>query len=598
VLAAAAALTKTNMGAAAIGVVLVAAAAGGARRLAATAAVAAAAFLILWVALGNSISDVPEWCRLSLSLVGGYSAAMQIETPGRGGDFLLAAIDAALLGAAALAVWWHRPRRHGAATILVVAGFAFAAFKESFVRHDPVHVPAFFAAVAVMLLCLGVRGRAAVLVALGIVVSVVAIERAGQLRVRPVSSAGRALAHLRDAADSSRRHALVTTSREDQRRSYQVPGNVLALLRGYTVHVDPWEAAAVSAYGLEWRPLPVLQTYSAYTSTLDERNASFLGSDAAPERILRENPAEQVNGRDRTLEAPATYRAILCDYRQITASQRWQVLAHAPRCGTARTLATVPASPGQPVAIPEAGPDEIVVAKVELGDSLLNRLRGLVYKPHVGVVSLGGGPFTPVAADVVRDGIVVHVPGNVGFDPRFGGAIDWRSIAAGGLSGGITFTFEAFPVRGAGPPPRGERPPRVLPAITLRTAAGVERIVLPSGRALPVAPGGGFVDYGYVRGGSLVLQGWAADVAAGVPAHQILVFADGRLVFAGPPNVPRPDVADALGKPRLAGAGYRVLVPVSAVREGAVRRDVRIFSVVGGRALEVEYPLSYGWRRR
>ena len=62
--------------------------------------------------------------------------------------------------------------------------------------------------------------------------------------------------------------------------------------------------------------------------------------------------------------------------------------------------------------------------------------------------------------------------------------------------------------------------------------------------------------------------------------------------------MPRPDVADALGKPALTGAGYRVLVPVSEVRAGAARRDVRIFSLVGDRALEVEYPLSYGWRRR
>jgi hypothetical protein len=62
--------------------------------------------------------------------------------------------------------------------------------------------------------------------------------------------------------------------------------------------------------------------------------------------------------------------------------------------------------------------------------------------------------------------------------------------------------------------------------------------------------------------------------------------------------VERPDVAAALGKPGLRDAGYSVLVPVTDVRNGESRRDVRIFSLVGGRALEVEYPLSYGWRRR
>jgi hypothetical protein len=598
VLAAAAALTKTNMGAAAIGVVVVAAAAGGVRRLAATVAVVVAAFVVLWVALGNALSDVPEWWRLSVSLVGGYSAAMQIDHPGQGGDYVLAAIVTAVLAAAVWAAARRRPYRDAAATALVVAGFAFAAFKESFVRHDPVHVPAFFAAVAIALLCLGVRGRAAVLVIVGIAASVVAIDRAGQLDVRPLALAGNALAHVRDVVDTSRRDALVERSRQGQQRSDEVPAAVLRRLRGHTVHVDPWEASAISAYGLAWRPLPVPQTYSAYTSTLDERNAAFLGSDDAPVRILRENPAEQVNGRDRTLEAPATYRAMLCDYRQVLATRRWQVLAHAPRCGRPRLLGTLPAAAGQPVAVPEAGPDELVVAKVVLHDSLLNRLRGLVYKPHVAVVSLGGGPFTAVAADVVRDGIVVHVPGNLGYDPRFGGATDWRSIAAGGLSGRITISFEAYPVRGAGPPALGARPPVPLPRYLLEHAGGGDRIVTPGVRALPVTTGGGFVDDAYVRRGSLVLQGWAADVRAGVPARTILVFADGRLVFAGAPNVSRDDVAAALGKPGLRDAGYSVLVPVAAARDGGARRDVRIFSLVGRRALEVEYPLSYGWRRR
>jgi hypothetical protein len=598
VLAAAAALTKTNMGVAAIGVVLVAAAAGGLRRLGATVAVVVAAFAVLWVAFGNSLADVPEWLRLSASLVSGYSAAMQLERPGQSDDYLLAAVVAALLLAAAGVAARNRPRRHAAATILVVAGFAFAAFKESFVRHDPVHVPAFFAAAAIALLCLGVRGRAAVLVVAGVVAAVVAIGRAGRLDVDPLASAGHALAHLRDAADAGRRAELVARSRSDQHRSYQVPAAALALLRGHTVHVDPWDAAAVSAYRLRWRPLPVLQSYSAYTSTLDERNAAFLASGAAPERILRQNTPDQVNGRDHSLEAPATYRGILCNYRQLRADAHWQVLARHPRCGKPRLLGVLTVPSGQPVAIPEGRPDELVVARVGLHESLWNRIRGLAYKPDVGFVALGGGPYTPVAAAVVGDGIVVHVPGNAGFDPRYGGAIDWRTIAAGGASGGVTLTFDAIPVRGTAPPPGGEPPPAVLPHDLLESSAGREHIVLADGRDLPVKERGGFVDYAYVRRGSLVLQGWAADEAAGVPAETILVFADGRLVFAGPPNVPRQDVADALGKPGLRRAGYVVRVPLAAVRDGDARRDVRIFSIVGDRALEVVYPLSYGWRRR
>jgi len=597
-LAGVALLVKTNMGAAAVAVVVVAAAAGGVRRAAAACATVAAVFVALWLALGNALGDVPQWLRLSLSLVSGYSSAMQLEHQGLGRDYWNAALVALVLAVAVALAGAARGRARGAATVLVVAGFGFASFKESFVRHDADHMPAFFASAAVVLVALGARGVARWLVAAGVAAAVIAVSLTTDLELHPWSSAGHALAQVRDVVDSSRRDALVAGSRAGERHSYELPARVVRSLRGHTVHVDPWEAAAVNAYGLAWRPLPVLQSYSAYTGTLDERNADVLASGDAPERILRQDLTTTVNQRGRETEAPATFRAMLCDYRQVLVAGRWQVLAHAPRCGAARTIATVPAAAGEPVTVPDARADELVYVRLHLGDTLGNRLRGLLYKPHDPVVSLGGGPFRSIPEGVAEDGIVVHVPGNVGFDPRYGGAIDWRTVAAGGLSGGIRLEFDAVRVRGSAPPPRGERPPSPLPRYVLENRAGKELVVTPAGRALPVEQGGGFVDYGYLRGASLVLQGWAADAPAGVPASTVLVFADGRLVFAGPPNARRPDVAAALGHPALRRAGYVVLVPESEVRNHGARRDVRIIALARGRALEVLYPFSYGWRRR
>ena len=69
------------------------------------------------------------------------------------------------------------------------------------------------------------------------------------------------------------------------------------------------------------------------------------------------------------------------------------------------------------------------------------------------------------------------------------------------------------------------------------------------------------------------------------PPRSVLVYADGRLVFAGPPAFARPDVAVAVGKPALTHAGYAVLIPEREVRVNGARRDVRIFALVGGHAL-------------
>jgi hypothetical protein len=50
--------------------------------------------------------------------------------------------------------------------------------------------------------------------------------------------------------------------------------------------VYPQEIALAWAYHLDWRPIPVLQSYSAYTSDLDQLDADFLTSTRAPQRIL------------------------------------------------------------------------------------------------------------------------------------------------------------------------------------------------------------------------------------------------------------------------------------------------------------------------
>jgi hypothetical protein len=353
----------------------------------------------------------------------------------------------------------------------------------------------------------------------------------------------------------------------------------------------------VNAYSLPWRPLPVLQAYSAYTSRIDEHNAAFLRSDQAPERVLRENPALLINRRSRELEAPAELRALICNYVQIGVGTRWQVLAHvAPRCPSSYRLATVYAQPGVPVHVRQGRPDELVIARVRVGDTFLNKLRGLVWKPHQPYISLGGGPFVPLVAATAHDGIVMHVPAAAGFDPRFDGALDWTTIAVGGRPGRVRIDFDAVPISGNAPPPSGERARRPLPAYRLANVNGAERIRSPRGAVFPVAPGGGFLDYAYEQRTSLVLRGWSGDAAAGVPSSLILVYADGKLVFAGPPNRARPEVAAALGHPELRQSGFAVLVPLRDVRVGLHRRRVRVFSLAGGRALEVAYPPSYGWR--
>ena len=127
-----------------------------------------------------------------------------------------------------------------------------------------------------------------------------------------------------------------------------------------TVHVDPVMASAAYAYpDLDWKPLPIFQSYTAYTSALDGLNADLLRSADAPQRILRNvQPANHtdrlrewidrpfvdgeflpvsVDGRFRWFESPAAMLETFCRYDEISVTERWQVLARTGRsCGATR----------------------------------------------------------------------------------------------------------------------------------------------------------------------------------------------------------------------------------------------------------------------
>lgn len=598
VLAGIAALLKTNTGAAAVGIAIVAswALAPAGRRWLVVIPSLLVTFCVLWVATGNSLLDIPGWLRLSASIVGGYSAAMQDEQMGLRWEYLVAGILVALLAMVVVRHVRPLPRERQIATLLISLGFAFTYFKEGFVRHDVDHSPYFFAAMAVAFIAFAWDARARWAAVGGVAIAIGAVAVSIGLDYAPIASARHVARQLGDVASSTKRHQLVSDSRASERRAYGVPPRLLQLLAGKSVDVDPVETAAIGAYDLRWRPLPVPQSYSAYTATLDERNAQVLGSAAAPERILRQNTQVAVDGRNRELEAPATFRALLCNNTQVGVSQVWQVLAHvAPRCSDERSLGFVTAASGASIPVPRGAADEIVFARIHLRDTLGNKLVGFAYKPRTPKIALGGGAFVPLLVSTAADGIVLHVPPSAGFDPRFDGAADSTTIAARTLTGSVRFDFFAVKVHGTPSPPFGERPNLPLPRYTLEEIAGHETIRTPAGQLAPVFSGGGNLDGAFAVGEGVEFAGWAAEAASGMAAPKILVFAGGRLAFAGRPNIDRPDVAAAFDRPSLLHSGFGVLLPRRLVMDGAKPRNVRVFALLGRSALEVSYPASDQW---
>jgi hypothetical protein len=354
------------------------------------------------------------------------------------------------------------PPRHKVAVVLMVAVWGWESLKEGFVRHD-LHDLTFFGLfmVALGLARLPRRFMPAQAISIALAGVLACLANGGlppSLRspVDDVRALYREVSDLSTGARWSRAQAIA-------RYQVRATGDALhpALLRslaGRTVAAEPWEDGLGFAYPqLQWRPEPVLQSYSAYTSYLDNLDASFLSSRLAPQRILYQTVA--LDGRDPFWDPPAAMAAMACHYHQVSVSGPWQVLARtADRCGPPHVVGRVSAHYGQPIAVP-AEPGDLVLASFSLSAPLLARAEGLLLKPPaVRVITWDGRPGTSFGTGTTyrfvpgtaADDHVLRAPSSLGYSASFAPpAVRRLEVTGGGWSrdqGHVTVTFWAVPM--------------------------------------------------------------------------------------------------------------------------------------------------------
>jgi hypothetical protein len=464
-----AALTKLNVGVFVVAmavVVVLAVSRPRWRGLLVMIAAGAVSTFVLWVVTRQQLADLVGYVRGSIEIVAGYSEAMVSGSPAAPFYFGLFAIVGGLL------VWmawrtsldWPRDRRFALAGLVTV--LLFAAWKYSVVRDNfpPATLILVIATVCLLPTTLHPRNVVIVLIALAIAFAGITWPSAPSVaRLTDVPRSVSDFAHqARTTASPWRWDAAAKRSRAGLRSIYRVQSQALTAIGDRSVHVDPYAAAVVTAYGLAWRPEPIFQSYSAYTPYLDGLNADLLRSDARPEHILRQflpvrvdggRPIPySIDGRFYWFESPAATLERLCRYQEVTADERWQVLAasgHA--CGPAVPLATTTAALGAAVAVPDPpSPRDIVVVRIEgLDQGLLGRIRTAIWRAPIWTVALDGYRYRLVAA-TAPDGLVLAVPSADQGSPPFAYGPPVRTIAVEpsdlGGDGQVTYTFEAVPL--------------------------------------------------------------------------------------------------------------------------------------------------------
>jgi hypothetical protein len=412
------------------------------------------ALLTAWTATGQDWGALLAYARNATRIISGYAAAMGYEEPSLTWEYTagLVAFVFGLAGALRMTMDGTARRRWGIVALWMV--FCFFEYKEAFVRHDSGHGPIYFVALMGGFLALRWR-REERLVGIGLAAALFAFAIAAQdpssfsTVFEPDGNANSAVSQIGQVVSSSERASTMARGRLAIKRAFPIDQATLKLLQGYTVHVAPYQVGVAWAYNLDWRPLPVFQSYIAYTTGLDQEDADSLNSAQAPQRILR-NLEPGIDGRVLTFDEGLTTRTILCRYQELHTTAVWQVLGLGPnRCGVPEFLGTVRAGWYQKIAVP-APPNDHSFVFVRIGGVAvggLERLFSLLYKPVERVVLLDGASHRLVGG-TATDGLLLSAPAGVDFTAPFNLAPNSSTIAVGksrqGASGRKPISFSFF----------------------------------------------------------------------------------------------------------------------------------------------------------
>ena len=425
----------------------------------------AGGLLLLWVSAGQDLAGIPDFLRNTWDVAVGYSAAMQHSGDvgvwkGTAATVLAMLLTVALIVACSRAKFPDDRARWCGVGVMAIA--AIAVYKEGVVRLDTGHLSLYFStACALWVAVPWPRERWPVVVA-----GAAAIAAMG-LPARPPGAPTNlnVVANVRFAADQgqtllsgSRREEQMTSGRRAMRAIYGLDPSMLARLRGHSVAIDPYEVGVAWAYGLDWKPLPVFQDYSAYTPRLDRLNAAVAAGPTAPERILRENPpfvypefpTPGIDGRFPGWDPPAQQRAVLCHYVPLLTTLRWQVLGRTTdRCSRPRPAGSVSAAPGQAVRVPAPSGDEVIFARIDGVElSGVERLEALLLRAPLRNTTVNGWQPNRLVPATARDGLILRASDRIAAAQPFAQVPQAETIEVTGFGGNVGFDFFRMRIRG------------------------------------------------------------------------------------------------------------------------------------------------------
>ena len=345
---------------------------------------------LCWIWAGQPISGLGSYFASMPQITLGYTTAMSQnpQIPATVSHITLKLIWSYLtmvgylIAAAMILVVLLVHRRRMQLVRILLGGiyftYLFFAFKAGFVRHDS-HVLIAGEALlfGALLLPFVVRSRLAD-VALAVAVCVYLmpeIQHAHIHLANPAASYVSAASGIaKTVTQSNWMHADYDAALQSLRRRVPLPQT------STSTDIYPTDQSYLIASGSNWNPRPLLQSYSAYTPMLAEKDRQHLASSTAPENIVF--AVQPIDGRLPSLEDGPSWPTIIRNYF-VTGMQDGFLLlsrkAHGPSSSELQELSIESHRMGQEVLVPDS--PRLVFVRVDLDPTFLGKLADFAYKP-------------------------------------------------------------------------------------------------------------------------------------------------------------------------------------------------------------------------
>jgi hypothetical protein len=376
--------------------------------------------------------DLPQYLRSGVQLVAGYQEAMYAYSPDFFWPVALAGLAIFVMAIVAIAGGRRRARRDRIMLLPLVALAALLLFKNAFLRADAEHASAFSAGLPLVLAfwCVGWRRARAVRVLLfaGLCYSITLLTLQPGSFGRPFASPVRPVWYFQQlfAAPGHETAAHLRDRLQANHPQSVFPEGVRSAIGDATVDIMPSESSLAALNGLNYRPRPVPQAYSAYNRWLDGLNARFLESSNAPDFVLYAfDRNARLDSRPAAWDESQAKAALLENYAYDSAfdvTLRWPdgqtttspvfLLRHSPHCRRLAPVAThaVTLDLGQTLSIPAT--TNLLFLKLDVARSVAGKLAANALSPAMLLVRFsyanGSNAVYEAVLPVLKDGVLIN----------------------------------------------------------------------------------------------------------------------------------------------------------------------------------------------